>query len=109
MTGPPAEPDVTNDGPSATPAPADRLSERLLWRLLSRFGSGGAAVAAWRLAAAWMRRAARTDAGYEKGRLRVARRTPMPTPRLVKPPAGWSTSAPLVRTRRGWPRSAAGG
>jgi hypothetical protein len=84
-----------------TPAPADRLPERVLWQLVCRLDRGGAAVAARRLAAAWMRRAARTDAGYEKGRLRVARRTPVPTPRLVKLPESWSSTRPLVRTRRG--------
>ena len=80
-------------------APGDGLAERVLWALVAlrprRRGRRGPAARR----AAWMRLAARTDAGYEKGRLR-ARRTPVPAPGLVRPPEAWYTTAPLVRTRR---------
>ena len=52
------------------------------------------------LAAAALRARSTTRRGYTRSLYRVAVRTPVPTPGLVKLPAAWWSAAPRVRVRR---------
>jgi len=81
-------------------AQSDSALQRALWRGLERAAGVIGPRAARALAAAAMRAAARTGRGYEKGLYRVARRRPVPMPRLYTLPDAWWTTTPQVRARR---------
>jgi FkbM family methyltransferase len=85
---------------SAPRAQADGALQRLLWRALERAARITGPRPNRAAAAAVMRAAARTERGFTKDRYRVARRHPVPMPRLHRIPEPWWTTTPRVRARR---------
>jgi FkbM family methyltransferase len=79
---------------------SDRPLQRMLWYTFRRVAGLLGPRRARVLTAAVLRLSSRSERGWMRSLHRVARYSPIPTPKLVKLPEVWSADTPLVRARR---------